>query len=70
MIKFSSLTFSVDCCSSQSSDPPVHRNHRNTREELYEAQSNDHMTRIVNGDDARPGQFPYQVCNLNSCFCF
>ena len=60
------MTFSVDCCSSKSADPPVHRNHQNTREESYETQNSDHMNRIVNGDDARPGQFPYQVGNINS----
>jgi len=61
VLLYSSIFLAVDCCSSQSADPPVHRNHRNTREESYETQNNDHMTRIVNGDDARPGQFPYQV---------
>ena len=69
-ITIGKLLFIVNSCSSKSADPPEHHNHRNTRKDSYEyeyefeeQQYNDHLydSRIVNGDDARPEQFPYQV---------
>ena len=47
----------ANCCSSKSSD-------RETRssEQIVVPSNEDIQTKIVNGDDAIQGEFPYQVC--------